>query len=262
MALQRIYGRHAVLEALRADSGRIEKIILARGGHGAIWQELQEAAQARGVAVEWQDRRHFDKLTGQAVHQGVLAVLRAKAGMDLEDVLGPVAGQPQALLVVLDEIEDPRNLGAIARCAEGLGAQGLVMTVRRSSEITAVAEKASGGALSHLPAAKVNNLSQALDSIKAAGLWVAGLDAVAGQNIHEADLARPLALVIGNEGKGLRRLTKDKCDLLLKIPMHGAIASLNASVAAGIALYEIQRQRQGKLHGDSVISQVVENENT
>lgn len=259
MSLQKIYGRHAVLEALRVDAGRIEKIILARGGHGAVWQELREAAQARGVALEWLERRHFDKLAGPAAHQGVLALLQAREYADLEDLLGAARGLGnRALIVVADEIEDPRNLGAIARCAETLGAQGLVLTARRSADLTPVAVKASGGALSHLLAVRVNNLSQALDDIKSAGLWAAGLDATAGQIIWEADLNRPLALVIGSEGKGLRRLTKDKCDLLLKIPMQGQIASLNASVAAGIALYEILRQRQPGPTPAAAISPVAE----
>ncbi|MEW6517439.1 MAG: 23S rRNA (guanosine(2251)-2'-O)-methyltransferase RlmB [candidate division FCPU426 bacterium] len=240
----RLVGRRAVLEALRAQDHAVEKVLLARGTHGAIMQEIAAAAAAQGVEVEWLERRHLDKLSGALPSQGVMACLRRAEYAELADVLDQCREQgSQALLVVTDEIEDPRNLGAIARCAEAAGSQGLVITQRRSAQRTPVTEKAAGGALAHLPLARVGNLQQALGDIKAAGLWVVGLDAGAGQTIWEADLRRPLALVIGNEGRGLRRLTREACDLLVRIPLKGKTASLNAAVAAGVALFETERQR-------------------
>ena len=242
-----IYGRHAVLEALRAEDSKVKKVLIAKGGHGAVVKELVSAAEARGVEVAYLDRSRFEKLAGPVVHQGVVAQVAERAYIDLEDIIQAAAADlPRALIMICDEIEDPRNLGAVARCAEGAGAQGLVITSHRSAEVTPVAEKASGGALEHLPVARVVNLANALEDIKSAGMWIAGLDGETGDSIWSVDLNRPLALVVGNEGKGLRRLTLEKCDMRLKVPMRGKVDSLNASVAAGIALFEIQRQRQSK----------------
>ncbi|NTV51642.1 MAG: 23S rRNA (guanosine(2251)-2'-O)-methyltransferase RlmB [Candidatus Firestonebacteria bacterium] len=247
MSLNKIYGRHAVLEALRAQDSKVQKVLLAKGGHGSVLKELISAAEARGVEVETWERNRFERLAGPVVHQGVLAEVFTRSYADLEDILQAATEDlPRALIMVCDEIEDPRNLGAVARCAEGAGAQGLVITTHRSTEITSVAEKASGGALEHLTVAKVVNLANALEQIKAAGIWIAGLDGETGDSLWDVDLNRPLALVVGNEGKGLRRLTLEKCDMRLKVPMLGQVDSLNASVAAGIALFEIQRQRQYK----------------
>jgi 23S rRNA (guanosine2251-2'-O)-methyltransferase len=243
---QQIYGRHAVLEALKSGSGRVRRVIQAQSAHGPIFDEIRALADSQRLPVERLERRAFEKLAGQVVHQGVIALIEPRTYMDLEDLLAAAkAAGPKALLVVADEIEDPRNLGAIARCAEGASATGLVITAHRSAEFTPVAEKASGGAVEHLRLAKVTNLSNAFEAMKTAGLWIAGLDAAADQDYWDADLNRPLALVIGGEGKGLRRLTRERCDFLIKLPMRGQVASLNASVATGIALYEILRQRRG-----------------
>lgn len=241
----RLVGRRAVLEALRAQGRAVEKVLLAKGTHGSILREIEIAATAQGVEVEWLERRHLDKLAGSLPSQGVMACLRRAEYAELADVLDQCREQgKQALLMMTDEIEDPRNLGAIARCAEAAGSLGLVITERRSAQRTSVTEKAAGGALAHLPLARVVNLQQALADAKAAGLWVVGLDAGAGQTLWEADLDRPIALVVGNEGRGLRRLTREACDLLVRIPMRGKTASLNAAVAAGVALFEIERQRR------------------
>jgi 23S rRNA (guanosine2251-2'-O)-methyltransferase len=244
VSTERIFGRRAVLEALRAGAERVEKVLLARGGKGAILEEVRSAAEARHVALEWVERKRLDQLAGAEVHQGVMAVLKSRRYSELEDLLARAKDGASGLLVVTDEIEDPRNLGAIARCAEGAGAQGLIITARRSAEVTAAAEKAAGGALQHLSVTRVGNLVQAFEQMKAAGFWLVGLDAAAGQDLWDADLRRPLAVVVGNEGKGLRRLTREKCDYVVKIPMAGKVASLNASVAVGIVLYEVRRQRR------------------
>jgi 23S rRNA (guanosine2251-2'-O)-methyltransferase len=247
MSVKKIYGRRAVMEALRSNRSEVEKVILARGGHGSIFQGLQDEAEARGIPVEWLDRRQVEKLAGPSVHQGVIAVLKSQGYAELEDVLESArTNLSEALLVVADEIEDPRNLGAIARCAEGAGAQGLIITSHRSAEITAVAAKASGGAVEHMAVSRIVSLANAIQDIQNAGIWVAGLDAEAGQDLWDLDLNRPLALIVGSEGKGLRRLTRERCEMLIKIPMRGTVQSLNASVAMGIVLFEVQRQRRQK----------------
>lgn len=260
MRIQRLYGRRSVLEALRSGA-RVQKLFMARSGHGPILDELRRAAEERGVAIEWVDPRRLEKVAGAGVHQGVAALV---AGTDYAD-LGEIVSAAQAdlagaLVVAADEIEDPRNLGAIARCAEGAGAQGLIIPKHRSAEITEVAAKASGGAVEHLRVAQVTNLAHSLREFKEAGLWIAGLDLEASQDLWEADLRRPLVLVVGSEGKGIRPLTRDHCDLRLRIPMRGKVASLNVAVAAGIALFEIRRQQRmppapvsGYLHQDPLV---------
>ncbi len=244
MGLKKIFGRRAVIEALRSSQTQVEKIMLARGTHGAILREIQDLAGTRGLVIEVQDRRRLEKFAGPVAHQGVIAILKSREYADWYDILGQAKARPTGtLFVVADEIEDPRNLGAIARCAEGAGARGMVITTHRSAEITESASKASGGAVEHLPIVRVVNLVNTLREMKDAGIWVAGMESSSGQDIWKADLNRPLALVIGGEGKGLRRLTRESCDLLLRIPMRGKINSLNAAVAAGIALFEIRRQQ-------------------
>lgn len=244
-SIRKIYGRRTVLEALRSKDNKVERIVLAKGTHGPTLKQIADEAQARRVGVEWLERRRLDKLFGQAVHQGVVAFLKAYDYVALHDLLEQVKAHiTKPLLIIADEIEDPRNLGAICRSAEAAGAQGLIMTYHRSAELTPTAAKASGGALEHLPICQVKNLAQTIELLKQHHFWIAGLDSHQAQPIWEADLDRALALVIGGEGKGLRRLTKESCDLLLTIPMLGKVNSLNAAVAAGIAVYEFRRQQQ------------------
>lgn len=243
--VKKIVGRRAVWEALRSKNVRVAKIMLAKGTHGTLLHEIRDTAQSQDVEIEWLDRHRLDKMAGPVPSQGVMALVTTAGHTDLTDLISRCQAQGgSALLVVCDEIEDPRNLGAIARCAEGAGAQGLIMTSRRSAEVTPVTEKAAGGALSHLAMTRVGNLANALEELKHAGLWIAGLAAEAPQTIWEADLKRPLVLVVGNEGRGLRRLTQEACDMLVRIPMQGQVNSLNVAVATGVALFEIQRQRR------------------
>ncbi|MCD4813957.1 23S rRNA (guanosine(2251)-2'-O)-methyltransferase RlmB [bacterium] len=244
-SVRKIHGRRAVLEALRSKDAKIEKVFLAKGTHGTVLQELQNQAESRDIPVEWLERRRLDRLAGPVVNQGVLAVIKTHVYAELSAVMDKaLSAGPASLLIITDEIEDPRNLGAIIRSAECAGAQGLLMTIQRSTDVTSVTEKAAGGALAHLPVAKVGNLANTIKQLKNEGFWVIGLAGDAPESIWQADLKRPVALVIGNEGKGLRRLTRELCDMLIKIPMQGNVGSLNASVAAGVALFEIQRQRQ------------------
>lgn len=244
---QWIAGRHAVLEALR--SGRpLNKIWIDRQVQASGIRSLESAARAAGVTVQYVDRRKLEEVAGQVRHQGVVAQAAAKAYADIPELLTAAdsRGEPP-LLLLLDEIEDPHNLGSMLRTAECAGAHGIVIPKRRSAGLSATVAKVSAGAVEHVPVARVTNLARAIDDLKEDGLWIAGADGEAEQTVYEADLTGPLAIVIGNEGKGLSRLVKQKCDFLIRLPMKGRIESLNASVAAGVILYEALRQRSGSV---------------
>jgi 23S rRNA (guanosine2251-2'-O)-methyltransferase len=242
-------GKHPVLEALR--SGRpISKIWVSLQAQRHGVHPLLEEARTRDVVVQMVDRRVLDRLAPGIPHQGVVAQAAAAPYVDLEELLDRAeTGDRPPLLVLLDEVEDPHNLGPVLRTAECAGASGVIIPKRRSAGLTAAAAKASAGAIAYVPVARVSNLAQTIDRLKARGYWVAGADASAPQNVFRADLTGPIALVIGSEGRGLSRLVRDKCDFLVSLPMFGRIGSLNASVAAGIILYEAVRQRQARLDG-------------
>lgn len=232
-----VYGVHPVLEALR--SGRVTALAVGAGRRERL-DELLALAERWRVDVRRADARELNHLAAGGVHQGVVATIRPPEARGVTDLVG--AGAP-ALIVVLDGIEDPHNLGAIARSADAAGASGLVVPARRASPVTAAAVKASAGALAHLPVAPVTNVARALVQLKEAGVWTVGLDAAAERSLYATDLRGPVALVVGSEGRGLRRLVRARCDWLAALPMEGRIASLNASVAAGVALFEAVRQR-------------------
>jgi 23S rRNA (guanosine2251-2'-O)-methyltransferase len=236
-----IAGRHPVLEALRA--GRpLNKLWVAEHADGGSLSEILARAREMGVVVQRVPRARLQKVAGDA-HQGVVAFAAARAYAALEDVMARDTGQAP-LIVLLDELNDPHNLGAIVRTAEAAGAQGVVVPKRRSASLTATVAKASAGALEYLPVARVSNLVQAIDRLKEAGYWVFGADAEAQRLYTQVDLRGPTAFVIGAEGSGLSRLVKARCDEIVKLPMLGRVGSLNASVAAGVLLYEAVRQRQ------------------
>jgi 23S rRNA (guanosine2251-2'-O)-methyltransferase len=227
-----VAGRRWVVEALRA--GRVERLWIAAGGHGLA--NVLAAAEAAAVRPESRPRAELDRLAPD--HQGVVAEVRPRPRVRLESLL-PGAD----LLVAPAGIEDPHNLGAIARSAEAAGAQGMILPERRSAGVTAAAARAAAGAFEHLPVATVVNLNQALTACKRAGLWVCGADPGAGRMAWEVDLTGRLVLVLGGEGRGMPRLVRESCDLRVRLPMAGHVESLNASVAAGVLLYEIMRQR-------------------
>ncbi len=236
----RVFGINPVLEALRA--GCVTEIHLSTGRtRGAT--ELRSLAARRDVAVHRVSAGELDRLSGRGVHQGVVATIRRPVEHTVADLVG---GESAPLLVVLDGIEDPRNLGAIARTAEAAGATGIVLQTRRAAAATGAAVKASAGALTHVRLAPVVNISRALVEIAAAGVWTVGLDASEDRSLYDLDLKVPLALVVGSEGRGLRRLVRDRCDWLASLPMQGRVSSLNVSVAAGIALFEAVRQRAAR----------------
>lgn len=236
-----LYGRNPVLEALRAGR-RARKIVVQTAVRPeARLTEILELAEAREILVEEASRQRLDDIAHTEHHQGVAGYFHARAALTLHDLLDEV--RPPALLVVLDGIQDPQNVGAIARSAEACGADGIVVPRHNAAPLTAAAAKASAGATEHLPLVTVPNLSQALDVIGAAGIWRIGLDADAGARYNSVDLSGPVAVVVGAEGAGMRRLTREHCDLLVSIPMMGHVESLNAGAAAAVLLFEVQRQR-------------------
>lgn len=239
-----LLGPHAVREALKAGSRQVDKIFLARDLRGAVAREILGLARQAGVPVKALDRRALSALAAGLNHQGVLAAVAAVRYRELPDLLEMAgrSGRPP-LLLVLDAVVDPRNVGALARTAEAAGAHGLVLLRHHAAGVTPAAAKAAAGAFEYLPVARVGNLDQALASFQAAGLWVVGADPAAPLLCNAADLTGPLALVVGGEGRGLRTLTRQRCDLLVRIPTVGRLPSLNASVAGGILLYEVVRQR-------------------
>lgn len=239
-----IIGRNSILEALRA--GRtIDTLLIARGERsGSIGRILAECRE-KGIVIKEIDVKKLDFLCGQGNHQGVAAYAAAHAYASVEDLLALAQerGEPP-FLIVCDELEDPHNLGAIIRTAEAAGAHGVIVPKRRAASLSFAVSKAAAGALEYMPVARVGNLAATLDGLKKRGLWVYGA-AMDGAPFCETDYSGPAALVIGSEGHGIGRLVREKCDFIVSLPMKGKINSLNASVAAGILMYEIARQRAG-----------------
>jgi len=240
-----IAGKHPVLEALRA--GRpLNKIWIADHVRRGAVASILEEARARGVVVQTTDRRKLDQMVPGAAHQGIVAQAAAMAYASVEDLLDRAAERGEdPLLVLLDEVEDPHNLGSVLRTAECTGAHGVIVPKRRSAGLTPAVAKASAGAVEYVPVARVANLAQTIEKLKEAGIWVAGAAGDAETSVYSANLKGPLAIVIGNEGRGLSRIVRESCDFLISLPMFGRINSLNASVAAGVILYEAVRQRRG-----------------
>lgn len=235
-----ITGFHAVEEALAA--GRpVDRIIVARGRHGERVEAVIQLARSRGIPLRFEERTRLDRLTGTREHQGVAALTAAKPSVELEDLLRGRSGS--GLLVLLDGVEDPRNLGAIVRTSLAAGAHGVVIPERRAAGLTETVDRASAGALEHLPVARVKNLVRAMEQLKEGGYWLVGLDERAEKRYTEVDLTGPVGILLGREGQGLHDLTRKRCDFLVSIPTIGPVRSLNVSVAAGIILFEAVRQR-------------------
>lgn len=235
-----ISGRHPVLEALK--SGRtLNKIVIAEGSEGGSLAEIVGKAKAAGIMIQQAPRIQLTKLAGER-HQGVIAFGAAHAYAELEDIVSRETGSAP-LIVLLDEVTDPHNLGAVLRTAEAVGAQGVVIPKRRAVPLTGVVAKVAAGALEHTPVARVTNLVQTIERLQSLGYWVVGTATEATDLYTTVDYRGKIAVVIGAEGKGLTRLVQEKCDFLVCLPMLGALASLNASVAAGVLLYEVVRQR-------------------
>jgi 23S rRNA (guanosine2251-2'-O)-methyltransferase len=238
-----IEGRHPVLAALRA--GRpIRKLLVSRSvAPGRAIGDLLGEARRRGVPVQEVDGAALERLSRTRTPQGVIAFAAARAAVDLADVLATARsrGEPP-FLVLLDGVEDPGNLGAIIRSAEAAGVHGVVIPRRRAAGLSPAVAAASAGAIEHVPVAQVSNIAAAIEQVKREGAWVIGADAAAADSLYDVHLRPPLALVAGGEGRGLSRLVRERCDRLVRIPMRGATASLNVSVAAAILMFEVRRQ--------------------
>jgi len=238
-----IYGINPVIEALRA--GRVKELRLAAGSErNDRLRQLVAMANEQGVRVRRVAVDLLERDSRRGVHQGVVADVEEQTDYSLGDLIRSASGAP--LIVVLDGIEDPHNLGAIARTADAAGAQGLVIQSRRSASLTGAAAKAAAGALAHVKVAEVVNVARAVEELKTEGVWTIGLAGEATTTYDAIDFTLPTALVLGAEGAGLRRLVRERCDRLASIPMHGQVGSLNVSVAAGIVLFEAVRQRGQK----------------
>lgn len=234
-----IYGINPVLEALRA--GCVTSLRVSDPGNERL-RQIMRLASERGIPVRRIDRPMLDREARGGVHQGVIADARATSACSVADLVRGAPGSP--LIVVLDSIEDPHNVGAILRTVDAAGADGVIRQSRRAARLEGAAAKASAGAVAHVRIAEVVNIARAIEELKALGIWSVGLAGDAPRRYDEIDLSVPTALVLGAEGTGLRRLVRERCDWLASIPMQGHVQSLNVSVAAGIALYEAVRQRR------------------
>ena len=242
-----IVGRNPVIESLQSGSQGIERICIVEGNRHARIRRIVTMAEQAGIPIKYCARRELDRLEPSLPHQGVIAVVRSAHYSDLSSILSNIQrSEDTALLVMLDGIQDPRNLGAILRTAEAANADAVIIPKDRAVGITATVHKASAGASAYIPIVKVTNLARTLDTLKDAGIWVAGATGDAAFPYTDADFNGPLCLVLGSEGEGIRRLVKEKCDYLVHLPMFGKIESLNVSVAAGVLLYEVLRQRAAK----------------
>ncbi|HKW16148.1 MAG TPA: 23S rRNA (guanosine(2251)-2'-O)-methyltransferase RlmB [Terriglobales bacterium] len=238
-----IFGINAVSEALKARGRTFEWVGVAKERDDLRLQRLIQQCRANSIAVRFLPRIELERMARTGSHQGVVAVTSSKAYVELDDVIAAKRGE-HSLVVVLDGVEDPHNLGAILRTADASGADGVVIPERRAASVTGTVAKSSAGASEHLPVAKVTNVSRTVEELKAKGLWIVGLDERGKQNYDEVDYKMDCAVVLGAEGKGLHDLVSRKCDFLVSIPMLGQVPSLNVSVAAGVVLYEIVRQRR------------------
>jgi 23S rRNA (guanosine2251-2'-O)-methyltransferase len=232
-------GIHPVVEALRAGNP-LERIVIAQGAGGPRLQEIIDLARQAKIPVRFEPRSSLDRLAGSSAHQGVLGLGAARKYADLDSVA------ESEMLVVLDGVEDPHNLGAIVRTAHAAGAGAVVVPERRAAGVTDVVAKAAAGALEHLPVVRVTNINRALEDLKERGMWIYGLDERGTESYDQIDYARKSVLVLGGEGKGLHEQVRKHCDVLVRIPMAGQISSLNVSVAAGVVLFEWRRRRASK----------------
>ncbi len=245
--MDKLTGIHAVKEALEAARA-LEYVLVAKGRQDTRAEEIVQLARRNGIPVRFEERGQLDRAAGTRDHQGVVAIGAARAASTFEDILANAnkeKGKP-GLIVLLDGVEDPHNLGAIVRTALAAGAHGVVIPERRAAGLTDTVARASAGALAHLPMAKVTNLVRTMEALKEAGYWLVGLDERADKNYTEVDYTSPTGIVLGGEGGGLHELTRKRCDFVVSLPTAGPVKSLNVSVASGVVLFEALRQRHAK----------------
>ena len=238
-----VAGRNAVMEALKG-SRSVNKLMIANGSTEGSIKEIIAVAKDKGVNIQYWDRSKLDSIARGIRHQGVLAQVAPVQYVELEDILQVAKDRNEPpFIVLLDELEDPHNLGAILRTADAAGVHGVLIPKHRSCPLSATVAKTSAGAVEHVPVARVGNLVQTIKKLKQEGLWVAAAD-MDGKDYYDTDLTGPLLLIIGSEGQGVGRLVKEQCDFVVRIPMVGKINSLNASVAGSILMYEAMKQRR------------------
>jgi 23S rRNA (guanosine2251-2'-O)-methyltransferase len=247
--MDRLTGIHAVREALEAGRA-FDRIVIAKGRQDTRVEEIVQMARGRNISVRFEDRSQIDRLADSKDHQGIIALVAARAAGKLDEILAVAnagAGRGEkGLIVLLDGVEDPHNLGAVIRTALAAGAHGVVIPERRAVGLTDTVARASAGALNHLAVAKVTNLARTMEELKEAGYWLVGLDEEGEKSYTEVDYTSPVGIVLGGEGKGLHELTRKRCDFVVSLPTSGPVKSLNVSVAAGVVLFEVLRQRRGK----------------
>jgi 23S rRNA (guanosine2251-2'-O)-methyltransferase len=237
-----IAGKNPIIEALKS-SRDINKIMIAEGSQRGQMQQVTRLAKEANVIVQYVPKKKLDQLF-EGPHQGVIAQVAAYEYAELDDLFAVAEKRNESpFFLLLDEIEDPHNLGSIMRTADATGAHGIIIPKRRAVGLTATVAKASTGAIEHIPVVRVTNIARTIEELKERGVWIAGTDAAGKEDYREFDGTMPLGLVIGSEGKGIGRLIRDKCDFLLRLPMAGQVSSLNASVAAALLMYEVYRKR-------------------
>ena len=247
--MDRLTGIHAVREALEAGRA-FDRIVIAKGRQDTRVEEIVQLARGRNISVRFEERNQLDRLADSKDHQGIVALVAARAAGTLDEILavanaGTGRGE-KGLIVLLDGVEDPHNLGAVIRTSLAAGAHGVVIPERRAAGLTDTVARAFAGALAHLPVAKVTNLVRTMEELKETGYWLVGLDERGDKNYTDVDYRSPTGIVLGGEGKGLHELTRKRCDFVVSLPTKGPVKSLNVSVAAGVVLFEALRQRRGK----------------
>lgn len=238
-----LFGRNSVIEALKG-SRTIDKILVQKGEKEGSVIKILAAAKAKGVVVQEVEKSKLDELTGREKHQGVVAYVAAHEYVSIEEILEAARSkEEQPFVLILDNIQDPHNLGAIIRTAHNAGVHGIIIPKRRAVGLTGTVSKSSAGALEYMKVAKVSNIVQAIKELKEKGLWIACAD-MDGKPMYQEDLTGPMGIVVGSEGEGISKLTKENCDYVISVPMYGEVTSLNASVAASLMAYEVVRQRK------------------
>lgn len=237
-----IIGKNPVIEALKSER-EINKLLIAEGSQKGQMQQIIGLAKQRNILVQYVPKKKIDGMV-EGNHQGVVAQVAAYEYAELDDLFAAAEKKNETpFFLLLDEIEDPHNLGSIMRTADAVGAHGIIIPKRRAVGLTATVAKASTGAIEHIPVVRVTNMARTIDELKERGIWIAGTDALGTEDYRSFDGTLPLGLVIGSEGKGMGRLIRDKCDFLIRLPMKGHVTSLNASVAAALLMYEVFRKR-------------------
>lgn len=240
-----VYGLHAVSAVIERAPERLLELWALESRDDGRLRELRARAQAVGIRVQAASSDSLARLVGDVAHQGAVAAVRPLRAWDESDLLESLSQIERPLLLVLDGVTDPHNLGACLRTADAAGAHAVIIPKDRSATVDAVVRKVAAGAAEFVPVTSVTNLARALDALKERGVWIVGTEGAAEQTLYAADLNRSLALILGAEGTGMRRLTRERCDFAVRIPMAGQVESLNVSVAAGVALFEARRQRGG-----------------